>query len=92
MRIPHRGYLRTPSFNPLEMTASNRGVLGFNLSFLFDRVELLEESMAQILGWVAEGKLRVAKVTPFALKDVALAHTAIESGLTMGKLVLVTGR
>lgn len=46
--------------------------------------------MGRILGWAAEGKLRVAKVTPFALRDVALAHEAIESGLTVGKLVLET--
>ena len=35
------GYLRTPRFNPFDMTQHNRGVLAFNLSYLFDRGEIL---------------------------------------------------
>ena len=37
-----RDWLRTPRFNPLHMTASNRSVLAFNLSFLFDRRDIFE--------------------------------------------------
>ena len=37
-----RDWLRTPRFNPLDMTSSNRSVLAFNLSFLFDRRDIFE--------------------------------------------------
>ena len=66
--------------------------MGFNLSFLFNRTEILEEAMGKLLGWVAEGQLRVAKVALYDLGDVASAHAALESGLTMGKLVLTTAK
>jgi NADPH:quinone reductase-like Zn-dependent oxidoreductase len=82
-------YLRTPRFNPLELTQQNRGVLGFNLSYLFDRTDLLTAFMDQLLEWFEAGELAPPKVTTFALDRVADAHRAIESGQTVGKLVLV---
>jgi len=43
-------FLRTPRFNPLEMTDHNRGVLAFNLSYMFDEVELFLEAMRFLVG------------------------------------------
>eukprot|EP01043_Picozoa_sp_COSAG02_P059886 COSAG02_NODE_7714_length_2878_cov_3.147175_1_plen_108_part_00 len=82
-------YLRTPRFNPLDMTAANKSVLAFNLSFLFDRQDIFEPAMNEILDWVANDKLRVPAVTNYALADVRHAHAALESGKTVGKLVLI---
>ena len=45
-------YVRTPRFLPLEMTATNRSVMGFNLSFLFGEHELLRKCMLDIVGCV----------------------------------------
>jgi synaptic vesicle membrane protein VAT-1 len=84
-----RDYLRTPRFNPLHMTAANKSVLSFNLSFLFDRRDYLARAMGEILTWIASGELKVPKVTEFALDDVRAAHAALESGTTVGKLVLI---
>ena len=42
-------YVRTPRFNPLDMTATNRCVMAFNLSFLFNEHELLRECMENIV-------------------------------------------
>ena len=36
-------------------------------------------------------RLRVSRVQTFAMADVAKSHAALESGLTVGKLVLETG-
>jgi NADPH:quinone reductase-like Zn-dependent oxidoreductase len=83
------GYLRTPRFNPFEMTQHNRGVLAFNLSYLFDRGEILAEAMAELLGWVGAGRIRPPRVRAYPLADAAGAHAALESGDTFGKLVLV---
>lgn len=82
-------FLRTPRFNPLDMTNDSISVMAFNLSYLFDRAELLDEGMSSVLGWLAEGKIQPPPVTTYRLEDVADAHRAIESGQTVGKLVLV---
>ncbi len=81
--------LRIPRFNPLNMTNENKSVVAFNLSFLFDRNELLGEAMVDLLKWLAEGKLRPPQVTAFPLEEVARAHQLIESGQSIGKLVLI---
>ncbi len=82
-------YLRTPRFNPLDMTNDSRSVLAFNLSYLFERRELLDEAMQQIVGWLDAGKLVPPPVVSYPLADVARAHADIESGRTVGKLVLL---
>jgi NADPH:quinone reductase-like Zn-dependent oxidoreductase len=82
-------WLRTPRYNPLTLTNDNTSVLAFNLSYLFEQREILAEAMTQLLAWVEEGKLVAPPVTRFPLDQVAEAHRAIESGTTVGKLVLV---
>jgi len=82
-------YVRTPRFNPLDMTNESRSVLAFNLSYLFDRQDLLNEAMAQIIDWIEAGKIQPPTITTYPLADVARAHADIESGRTIGKLVLV---
>jgi NADPH:quinone reductase-like Zn-dependent oxidoreductase len=82
-------YVRTPRFSPLEMTNSSHSVLAFNLSYLFDRNELLAEGLGQIVKWLEAGTLVAPPVTTYPLGDVARAHADIESGKTVGKLVLV---
>ena len=70
------------------MTGSNKNVMAFNLSYLFEQVELLSEGMEDLLRWCEEGKIKPPPVTSYALEDVAQAHKDIESGMTVGKLVL----
>ena len=82
-------WLRTPRFSPLEMTGASKSVLAFNLSYLFDRQDLLDDGLGATLRWLAAGELRPPKVTTYPLDDVARAHADIESGKTTGKLVLV---
>lgn len=82
------GMLRIPRFNPLQMTTENKSVIAFNLSFLFERKDLLREAMSDILRWLDEGKLQAPKVQAFAFEECAKAHAALESGATVGKLVL----
>jgi synaptic vesicle membrane protein VAT-1 len=82
-------YLRTPRFNPLDLTNESKSILAFNLSYLFDRADLLEEGMALVMGWLAEGRIEAPPVTTYPFERVADAHRAIESGQTVGKLVLL---
>lgn len=82
-------WLRTPRFDPLDLTTSNRSVMGFNLSYMFDRIDMLHEAMSQLLSWAAAGVLRPAPTKEYPLSQVAQAHRDLESGTTVGKLVLV---
>jgi NADPH:quinone reductase-like Zn-dependent oxidoreductase len=85
-----RDYVRTPRFSPFDMTTANKSVLAFNLSFLFAEKAMLAEAMAELTGWLAEGKLTAPRVEVYALDHVARAQRALESGRTVGKLVLAT--
>ncbi|MBI4422537.1 MAG: zinc-binding dehydrogenase [Elusimicrobia bacterium] len=81
-------YLRVPKFSPLAMTTTNRAVMGFNVVFLFHKLEIADKGMGDLLRWIGEGKIRKVPVTLFPLERAADAHRAIESGTTTGKLVL----
>lgn len=84
-----KDFLRTPRFNPLVMTSQNKSLITFNLSFLFGKEELFQEAMKDLLKWYAEGKIHIPAVKTFGLNDVGLAHKELESGKTVGKLVLL---
>ena len=81
-------FLRTPRFNPLDMTSQNKSLITFNLSFLFGREDLFREAMDDLLKWYAEGKLKAPVVKSFRMDEVGLAHKELESGKTVGKLVI----
>jgi NADPH:quinone reductase-like Zn-dependent oxidoreductase len=49
----------------------------------------MSEGIGQIVTWLDEGKLQPPPVVTYPFADVARAHADIESGRTVGKLVLV---
>ena len=81
-------YFRVPRWSPLNMTQENKSLMAFNLSFLFHRMDLLQESMQDLLKWVEEGKIKAPVLHPFPFEKVADAHRALESGNSVGKLIL----
>lgn len=84
-----RDYFRTPRFNPFELTGSNKTVSGFNLIYLFERVSLFRDIMSTLVEWTSQGLIPPMPVSEYAFEDVREAHRALESGKTIGKLVLV---
>ncbi len=70
-------FLKTPRFNPMDLTTRNKSVMCFNLSFLFSRDDLKEEAMNKMIQWVESGKLKVLKVNEFKFWEVAKAHQFI---------------
>ena len=82
-------FLRTPRFSPLKLTNESKSVLAFNLSYLFERTDLLSDGLGEIMDLLAAGTLRPPSATEYAFADVAQAHRDIQSGNTTGKLVLV---
>ena len=78
-------YLTRPKVDPQKLPENNKSVMGFNLIWLYERVEL----MHRILGELREldiGKPNVGHTFAFAeLKDAILKF---QSGETMGKVVV----
>ena len=64
-------------------------MLAFNLSYLFDELDLLHEGVALLEELLAAGRLVLPRITTYPLAEVARAHRDIESAQTIGKLVLV---
>lgn len=83
-------YWKTPCFNPLTMTKDNHSVLAFNLSYLFKKNDVLQEALNTMLNWIKEGKATPPFIQTYPLEQAAEAHRDLESGQTIGKLVLTT--
>jgi NADPH:quinone reductase-like Zn-dependent oxidoreductase len=81
-------YFRVPRFNPLNMTGDNKSLIAFNLSYLFHRLDLLEDAMGDLIQWVEDGKIKAPALQAFPFEKVAEAHRSLESGSTVGKLIL----
>jgi NADPH:quinone reductase-like Zn-dependent oxidoreductase len=81
---------KMPKFDPMDMTSSNKAVLAFNLSFFSEEREMLATLFTQILDWVKDGKLQCPRVVEMPMKDIGEAHQLIQSGKTIGKIVLKT--
>ena len=79
-----------PKFDAMDLTVSNKAVLGFNLSFFAEEVEILSDLFDQIVIWIEEGKLKCPRVCEMNMRDIADAHTYIQSGKSSGKIVLST--
>ncbi len=82
-------YLTIPKFNPLTMTNENKSIMAFNLSYLFDKKDVLNKAMLQLLYWADNKQISLPSITTYALDRVSDAHRALESGNTIGKLVLI---
>jgi len=83
-------YFKTPRFNPLAMHDKNYSLVTFNLSFLFHRTDLLKTAMDDLSTWFSEGKISIPPITTYPFTDSAQAHRDLQSGRTVGKLVLLT--
>ncbi|MBU0678402.1 MAG: medium chain dehydrogenase/reductase family protein [Verrucomicrobia bacterium] len=83
-------YMRTPRFSPFDLTGENRTVTGFNLSYMFEKAEVIAPGIRQLLEWADEGRINVPKITTYPFTEAANAHRELESGQTVGKLVLLT--
>lgn len=81
-------YIRTPRFNPLRMTNENRSVMAFNLSYLFSKKELLRGFLDEIYQGFQKGELKCPPVVPFPVERVGEAQKLLESGNSIGKIVL----
>jgi len=71
------------------MHVKNRNLITFNLSFLFERKDLLQIAMDSLYSWLKEGKICLPAITTYPFEEATRAHKDLQSGMTVGKLVLV---
>jgi NADPH:quinone reductase-like Zn-dependent oxidoreductase len=79
-----------PKFNPMGLTASNKSLMGFNLSFFVEEIEMLGILYDQISEWFEAGALQCPRVVAMDMTEVAAAHELIQSGKSVGKIVIHT--
>jgi alcohol dehydrogenase len=78
-------WLRRPRLDPLAMISQNRGLLAFNLIWLWGEAARLPDAMRETLALIPE-RPRIGGRWAFADAHAALA--ALQSGQTTGKLIL----
>ena len=78
-------YLKRPLYDPLKLVEHNKSVLGFNLIWLWENIDLLKQLTKEL----AELKLPPPYVGhTFPFKDAKEALALFNSGKTKGKVVL----
>jgi len=83
------GLLSVPKFSPMSMMDHNRAVAGVNMGHLWDRMDMLEPELKELLRLYGEGKIKpiVDRVFPFT--EAAAAHRRIHARSNVGKVVFV---
>ena len=84
------GLIKMPKFDAMQMVLDSKSVCGFNLSFFSEEHELIAQYLQQILIWVKDGKIKAPDAMPFTITEVDLAHEMIQTGNSVGKLVVQT--
>lgn len=79
------GWLRRPKLDVLNMPGDNKGVTGFNLIWLYDRLEILAGLYEKVDSLALEPPL-VGRVFGFEQLPDALSY--LQSGASVGKVVL----
>lgn len=82
------GLIALPRFDPMNLVLESKSVAGFNLSFFAEEDTLIAAYMTQLTEWFESGTIRAPDITLFEMKDVRKAHELIQSGQTVGKLVV----
>ena len=82
---------KMPTFDAMDMVTSNKSVLGFNLSFFADESDIVSDLFDQICVWLKYEKLKVPRVTELEMEKIVEAHELIQSGKSVGKIVIKIG-
>jgi NADPH2:quinone reductase len=78
----------TPATLPLSAFRDNRAAMGFSLPATFPTWDN-QDAMAELLGLIAEGKLRLVVDRELPLSEAAAAHAHLSNRGAMGKVLLI---
>jgi alcohol dehydrogenase len=79
-------YLTRPKVDPLSLSDKNKSVMGFNLIYLWDKVELMKKYLSNILEMNLP-KPMIGEV--FEFKELLNAVKKFQTGQTIGKVVVL---
>ncbi len=82
------GLFVMPKFDPMDMVVESKSVMGFNLSFFAEEHELIATYMEQIVEWIEDGSIVPPESKIFEMHEIQQAHECIQSGLSIGKLLV----
>ena len=83
--------MKMPKFDPMRLVTDNRSVLGFNLSFFVEEIDLLGAFWDRINDWLERGDLSCPRIVEMDMDEIGAAHDLIQSGKSVGKIVVNTG-
>ena len=78
-------YLTRPKIDPQKIIELNKSIMGFNLIWLYERADLMQEVLAEVMELNLE-KAHVGHEFPF--EDLANAIRLFQTGKTIGKVVV----
>ena len=67
----------------------NKGIAGCNMGHMWDHIPMLRAELDQVLALVAAGTLKPHVDRVFSFEQAGEAHSYIEQGKNVGKVVLV---
>ncbi|MBT2637918.1 NADPH:quinone oxidoreductase family protein [Bacillus sp. ISL-39] len=75
-------------FYPSSLMARNQSVIGFFLPQIMRKPALIQSSMAEMLGYLSKGQLKLTIGGVYSLEQAAEVHRLLQSRQTKGKLIL----
>lgn len=75
-------------FHPGQLMRKNQSVIGFFLPQIMRNPELFQQSFKELLGYMANGQLKLTIGGSYPLAEAAEVHRLLQSRKTIGKLVL----
>ena len=77
-----------PLIYPPSIVSRNVTLSGFNLYFLFDKVDYLQQSMRKLLAWYDKGVVRPVIGAVYPFEKIQEAHQFLQSRKSVGKVVV----
>jgi NADPH:quinone reductase-like Zn-dependent oxidoreductase len=81
--------LKIPVYTPMRFLSENRGVAGVNLGHMWNEIDTLRDGCQKIIALYSEGKIAPHVHATFPFARAAEAHSLLESGKSLGKILLV---
>jgi NADPH:quinone reductase-like Zn-dependent oxidoreductase len=81
--------VRIPVFTPMKLLGENRGIAGVNMGHMWDETALLRDAAERIVALFSAGRIAPHVHVALPFERAAEAHTLLEGGSTLGKVVLV---
>jgi len=77
------------SLDTVKLLFRSQAVMGFHLSAVLSRSQLLANSLARLMAWFGEGRLKIQIGHTLPLAEIRRAHELLASRKSYGKIVLI---